>query len=127
MSRIRTIPLLLLSAALAGCASTAGAERAFVAPTDETVLSGLEPANSGRGQHIYVQNLSTENIVVTSVFIRDCQNIKNRCESARMKLPVYAGQTRRIVTVQPDSENLAYHFRYSWTWEPVRPAPAAPR
>lgn len=108
--------------ALGGCASAA--QRVYVAPSDQTVTTGMEAAWDGRGQHIYVENHSTVEITVTSLHPRECENIKNRCEVDRLRVQVAPGQRRRLATVQPENSNRAYNFRYSWTREVSGTSPA---
>lgn len=115
----------LASLGLAGCA--ANVEQAYLAPSDATVTARLEAAYSGEGQHVIVENRSTVEVVVTSLHLRDCENVKNRCEVVRMRRPVKPGQRERLVTVQPAAPNLGYNFRYSWTWQAAGAPPELPR
>jgi hypothetical protein len=116
---------LLMSLLLGGCA--AKAERVYLAPSDATVTARLEAAYDGRGQHIVVENRSTVQIVVTSLHLRDCQNIRNRCDVVRMRTPVRPGQRYQLATVRPANLNQAYNFLYSWSWEVSETGPEVSR
>lgn len=101
--------------ALLSCAPAM--QRVFEAASNETVTTRLEATYDGRGQYVVVENRSTQPVVVTSLNLRECENIKNRCGVTRMRLRVAAGETRRITTVQVADPNRAFNFRYGWTWE----------
>lgn len=106
-----------------GCAAKA-TERVYVAPTDQTVTARLEAAMDGRGQYVYVENRSTVPVTVTSLHLRDCENIKNRCEVTRMRLKLAPGQRQQIGTVRPANPDAGHNFRYSFTWEADNAAPS---
>lgn len=91
--------LALLGAALIGCAS-AQAERVYTAPTSDPVFTGTEVSYDGRGQHVFVQNSSSVENVATSFTLRNCENVKNRCEVNRIRVSVRPGQETRLATVQ---------------------------
>lgn len=101
-------------------------ERAYLAPSDATVTARLEAAYGGEGQHIVVQNSSTVEVVVTSVHLLECANIKNRCELVPMQRSIKPGQRLRLMTVQPATPNDGYNFRYSWTWQAATAPPQIP-
>ena len=127
MRRASLTHLLLIIATgqvAAGCASAP--QRDYAAATDQTVTTRLEAAYDGRGQHVIVQNRSSEEIIVTSLSLRDCENIKNRCEVTRLRLRVAPNQITRITTVQVADQERASNFRYNWTWEKASQS-AAPR
>ncbi len=92
----------------------------FVAPSNETVVSGTEMALSGEGQVVFVYNHSSVSIVVTGLHLIDCENIKNRCEVQHIRIPVPAGQRTDLVTVRPDAIGRAYSFRFTYSWEQAR-------
>jgi hypothetical protein len=123
-SLTRFLLIIAMGQVAAGCATAT--QRAYVAATDRTVTTKLEAAYDGRGQHVVVENRSSQEIVVTSLSLRDCENVKNRCEVTRMRLKVAPNQTTRIATVQVADQERAFNFRYNWTWETASQA-AAPR
>lgn len=114
----------LLSCALLLLACATPRETVFIAPTHETVIASLEPAYGG-GQHIVVQNNSTVEIVVTSVRLSECENIRNRCDMKRLRVAVGPRGRHRIMTVELGNRDRRYNFRYSFTWEAAEAAPPA--
>ena len=108
----------------AACASAA--ERTFVAPTDRTVTSRLEPASGGRGQHVVVQNSSTVEIVVNGVALAECEHVRTRCEVHRIRVPVGPGPRRQVFTIVTDGSDQGHNVRYSISWEASAAAPTIP-
>ena len=112
--------LLLLGAAAAvlfACAPATPRQAVYVAPTHQTVTTRLEASYDGRGQHVVVENRSTVEIIVTSLQLRECENIKNQCAVQRLRVPVRPGQQVRLATVTVANPEQRSNFRYSWTWE----------
>jgi hypothetical protein len=118
------LALLTILAAVAGCAPAAQVDREHVEPTSRTVRAKTVAAYSGRGHQIVIENSSTVDIVVTSLHLKDCENIRNRCEVVRLSILVPAGQSRPITTVERRDDQRASNFRYSWTWDRVEDEPA---
>ena len=120
----RAVTVLCLMAGAGACASTG--ERTFVAATDRTVVSRLEPASGGRGQHVVVQNSSTVEIVVNGVALADCEHVRTRCEVHRLRVPVGPGQRRQVFTIVTDGSDQGHNFRYSISWEASAAPPDIP-
>jgi hypothetical protein len=102
---------------LFACAPATHHQALYIAPTHKTVTTRLEASNSGRGQHIMVENRSTVEIIVTGVQLRECENIKNQCAVQRLRKSVRPGQQVRVATVEVANPEQRSNFRYSWTWE----------
>jgi hypothetical protein len=100
----------------AGACATAG-QMVFLAAANDTVTAETETSLDGTRQLIYAMNRSTQAVVVTSVQLRDCENIHNRCEVQRMRVPVGPRQRVLIATVVPENRDRAWSYHYSWTWE----------
>lgn len=111
------LALLMMLPAVTACAPATQADRGHIEPTSRTVRAKTVAAYSGRGQQILVENGSTVDIVVTSLHIKECENVRNRCEVVRLNILVPAGQSRPITTVERRDDQRAYNFRYSWTWD----------
>jgi len=79
----------------------------FVAPSNETVVSGTEMALSGEGQVVFVYNHSSVSIVVTGLHLIDCENIKNRCEVQHIRIPYQPANER--ISLQYDPTLSAGH------------------
>ena len=94
----RALVLSLLGALTSGCAGHG--VPVYIAPSNETIESGTEMSLSGDGQYVYIVNHSSVEIVVTGLRLTDCENIKNRCEVMRLRVPVLPGQRQSPVLVQ---------------------------
>lgn len=114
------VPILLVSCA-------AKPELTYLAPTERTVTARLEAAYGADAQHIIVENMSTVEVIVTSLRLQECENIKNDCEVVRLREPVKPGQRHRLATVQPANPDRASSFSFSWSWEVASDAPEIPR
>lgn len=122
---LRAACALVVPVALASCAAKSGLT--YLAPTGETVTAYTEAAYGAEGQHIVVEDRSTVEVVVTSLRLRDCENIRNECQLVRMRELVRPGERHRLATVHPADPNKASGFGFSWSWEPVGDSPEIPR
>lgn len=104
-----------------GCASAA--QRVYVAPSTETIVTGME---EGRGptpsQSIWVENRSTEPVTVYSVTLRACENVRQPCEPRPMDVRLAAGERRTVLRVQPRLETRGFSFAYTFAWRPTKAA-----
>lgn len=116
---------IIVPVAMASCAPNSGST--YLAPTDETVTAYTEATYGADGHNIVVENRSTVEVLVTSLRLRDCENIKNRCDLVRMRELVRPGERHRLTTVHPANPNRASGFAFSWTWEPLGDSPGIPR
>jgi hypothetical protein len=107
--------LLLFALVLAGCATMQ--ERPPTPADNQSIRAHLEPLRNGEGADIVVSNNATVDVVITSVTLRECENIRNRCEMRPLSVRVPAGQRRQVATVNSSDRSRAHSFRYSWTWE----------
>jgi hypothetical protein len=121
MSRFlpRTLPMVAALVAFA----CAGGNRpsVYVAPSNLTILAVTDTAYALHRELIFVihvENNSSEPIVVTGVALRDCENIANPCgDVVRMQVRVPPGQRVNVLTVRRRDRELAWHFRYTFSWE----------
>ncbi|HEY7769763.1 hypothetical protein [Longimicrobium sp.] len=120
----RWFATLALAAVASGCAPKG--PPAHIPATGETVRTRLEAGNDGRIQYVVVENRSTVPITVTSVSLRECLNIKSRCEVYRLREPVPPGSTRRVFTVRADNPEGEHRFRYGFSWESEESTPTQP-
>src|SRR5690349_9199483 len=87
--------LALLAPLVVGCATAS--QRAYIAPSDETITTSTEERTDNPPQHtIYVINQSTVPITVFSVSLVGCQNVKQHCEPTPVNIKVPAG-TRSLI------------------------------
>ncbi|HEY9226974.1 MAG TPA: hypothetical protein VIP11_10025 [Gemmatimonadaceae bacterium] len=100
----------------AGCAS-APRQRAYVAPTQQTVVTTLEETTASPGQIIYVENHSSVTVTVYSVTLRDCENIKGSCNSPRaLNLRVRPDTRASLARIEPANAQKSFNFRYTFGW-----------
>jgi len=109
--------LAIASISAGACASNRVA--VYVAPSNESIESGSEMSLGGDGQVVYVYNHSSVPIMVTSLQLLDCENIKNHCEVQHLRMQVAPGQRTNIATVKPENPNRPYSFQFHYSWEPV--------
>ena len=105
----------LVNLAAVSCATAR--QTVYVAPSNETVTAETVAGYDGIRQLVYVTNSSTVPIVITSIQLRDCENVRNRCEVARLRVPVGPGQRALLATIEPENRERAFTYRYSWSWE----------
>ncbi len=107
---------LALALGVAAC-SAATTQRAFVAPSSETIISDTEVRQDNPPTHlIYVQNRSTVPVRVFSVSLSNCDNIKQPCGPKRANLRLDPGDRLLAIRVEPDNvyRAFSYHFGFSW-------------
>ena len=99
-----------------GCAS-APSQRAYVAPTQETVFTSVEEMTSSPGQIINVENRSSVPVTVYSVTLRDCENVKTTCGTPRsLNLRLRPSSRAQLARVEPANPQRSFNFRYSFGW-----------
>lgn len=111
-SRLRGVAVALL---LFGCAPAA--QRPYVAPTRETIVTTTEEREGTPSAHlIFVQNRSTVAVRVFSVTLTNCENVKQSCAPHPMNLRVGPGERQLAVRVEPSDpeKGFGYNFGFSW-------------
>ena len=112
------------AAILIGCAPAA--QRAYVAPTNETITSVTEERETNPPAHlIFVLNHSTVPITVFSVSLRGCQNVKQRCEPTPVKYRVPPGGRTEVMRVTPESQVQGFTYSFGFSWHPDSAGTAA--
>ncbi len=100
---------------LAGCSATT--QRAFEAPSSETIVSETEERQSDPPTHlIFVKNLSTVPVKVFSVSLRSCENVKQPCGPKSTNLRVAPGQRVLALRVEPDMPQRAFSYNFGFSW-----------
>ncbi len=107
--------ILVLVTMTIGCST--GRVPVYVPPSNEAIESGTEMNYGGDGQLVYVINHASDPIIITGLHLIDCDNIKNRCDPMRLRVPVLPGRRENLTTVRPDNPNRATFFRFTYTWE----------
>lgn len=104
------------------------AQKRFVAPTDRTVFVEYEEGYGSTPMHIaFINNLSSVQIVVYSVTLRDCENVKQSCNPQKVNIRVPAGRRAVLRRVEPRSPNAGFRFAVSYGWRPDSTDPDALR
>lgn len=108
-----------LAFAIAGCASQG--QRVYVAPTNDSITTTTEQGlGSTPSQNIYVVNGSTVPIVVFGIALRECENLKQRCEPRQVNVKIGAGERRIVLRVEPANREIAYSYRFGYSWRPEK-------
>lgn len=105
-------------AVLALMALSRGAEaQTFIAPSSETITSETEVRDVEQQSHlIFVQNRSTVPVIVFSVGLAGCENIKGSCGARKTKVQVGPGARRMVLRVEPKVRDRAFAYRFSFSW-----------
>ena len=117
MSRA-TVSLVALAAPLllvVGC--SAATQRAYIAPTRETIVSTTEERQADPPSHlIFVENHSTVPVRVFSVYLRGCENVRQRCDVQPVNIPIGAGQKRLALRVEPENKDRGFGYQFGFSW-----------
>jgi hypothetical protein len=115
--RITREVTLALAAAVCTVPTVVGAQKRFVAPTDQTVfLDYQEGYGSTPVQIAYIHNLSSVQIVVYSVTLRDCENVKQSCNPQKVNIRVPASSRVVLKRIEPRRPDAAFRFSMSYGW-----------
>lgn len=112
----RRIPV---AAAAAACLlpDVAVAQKRFVAPTDKTIfLEYQEGYGSTPVQIAYLTNLSSVQIVVYSVTLRNCENVRFSCSPQKVNIKVAPGQRVALKRVEAKRPDESFRFSLSFGW-----------
>lgn len=71
------------------------------------------------GSEIYVRNLSSVAIMVTSVTLTSCVNLADPCNTSYVRVRIPAGDTKRVFRVRYRVGGVGARFLYSYEVEPV--------
>jgi hypothetical protein len=118
MSRAFLAATVRLTLALVLVACSAATQRAFVAPSDDTIYSEtVEQQGGDIPTHvIYVLNRSTVPVTVFSVSLRSCENIEQECVPKRANHRIAPGGRVAVIRVQPDSPTRGFRYYFSFGW-----------
>ena len=91
--------------------------------TNYTIVMETKQSESGEGHVIYVDNRSSQDIIVTSVSLTECDNVRESCHPMPLKMRINAGDKRVVLRIHPRSDDRGYSYRSSFAWELVNDAP----
>jgi hypothetical protein len=116
MRRIVGLPASVLPAALLlGCAPAA--QRAYVAPSNETVVSTTEEHEADPPAHIiYVENHSTVPVRIFAIRLTDCENVNVTCGVRQMNLRLDPDRRQVAVRIEPKNRGLGFHYSFGFSW-----------
>lgn len=104
-----------VAALLAGCATAT--QRAFVAPTLETIVSSTEERAGDPPMHLLqVENRSTVPVVVFSASLTNCENVKDSCAPHPMNVRLGPGAKQTILRATPASPERGFSYRFHFSW-----------
>ena len=89
----------------------------FISPNRETITSSTEVRDADRSEHlIFVQNRSTVPVIVFSVTLTGCENVRGNCGARKTNILIGPGRRNMVLRIEPKVRNQAfsYHFGYSW-------------
>lgn len=111
---MRRLAILALPAALACAPAT---QRAYVAPTSQTVVSTTEEHQADPPAHIiYIENHSTVDVRVFAISLTDCENVNVQCGVKQMNLRVPADGRQMAVRIEPKNRAQGYFYRFGFSW-----------
>ena len=99
--------------------NVAAAQKRFVAPTDQSIILDYEEGYGSTPLQIaYLRNLSSVQIMVYSVTLRECENIKQQCNSpqkVKIRIPPSGRAVLRRVEPRNPEKSFRYSLSYGWT------------
>ncbi|HJU68234.1 MAG TPA: carboxypeptidase-like regulatory domain-containing protein [Gemmatimonadaceae bacterium] len=103
---------------LAACSAATTTQRAYVAPSNETITSDTEVRQENPPTHlIYVENRSTVPVRVFSVTLSNCENIRQPCGPKRANLRIGPGERLVAIRVEPDNPQRAFSYNFNYSWQ----------
>lgn len=100
---------------LAGCSSAT--QRAYVAPTAQTIVSTTEERQGDPPVHlIFVENHSTVPVTVFSVSLSGCENVKQQCAPRPVSIRLGPGARQIATRVEPANRDRAFGYRFGFGW-----------
>lgn len=112
---MRRLTAVVLAIALVACAPAT--QRAYVAPTNQTVVSTTEEHQADPPAHlIYVENRSTVDVKVFAITLTDCENVNVQCGVRQMNTRIPADGRQIVVRIEPKNRSLGFHYRFGFSW-----------
>ena len=109
-------PVLALALVL-GAVGRARGQSVFVAPNNSTVFATAEGGFGQEPMHqLYVTNKSTVPVIVFSVTLTACENIKQSCGGHPTNIAVPPGQRRNVGKVQAKDEQKGFEYRWAFSY-----------
>lgn len=123
---MRSVDVRLAVVAMLLSACAPATQRAYIAPSNETVTSDTEVRQDDPPTHvIVVRNHSTVPITVFSVSLRGCDNVKQTCEPKAVNLRIPGGGHAVAMRVQPENPHRGFTYSFGFSWRADSGATAA--
>ena len=97
--------------------------------TIQNIVTETKQSETGEGEVIYVDNRSSEDIIVKSISLTACENIRESCHLISLKIRIKGGDKRVVYRIHPRSPDAPYTYTPSISWETPNdnpPQPSAP-
>lgn len=116
MRRIAVLPVFALPVTLLlGCAPAA--QRAYVAPSYDTIVSTTEEHEADPPSHIiYVENHSTVPVRVFAISLTNCENVKVTCGVHQTNLRLDPDRREVAIRIEPKNRGLGFHYSFGFSW-----------
>ena len=110
---------LALSALLATPLAAQRGEEVFAAPNWTNVFSDIETAPGRDPAHnIWITNHSSVPVLITSITMQSCENIKQRCSGSRVRVKVVPNGRALVFRVSPKDPLARWTYRrVTFTWQ----------
>jgi hypothetical protein len=108
---------LALAIAVLAVACAPAAQRAYVAPSYETVISTTEQHEADPPSHlIYVENRSTVDVRVFAIQLTGCENVNVQCGVRQMNLRVPAEAREMALRIGPKNPTQRWNYSFGFSW-----------
>jgi hypothetical protein len=94
--------------------------------TIQNILTETKQSETGEGQVIYVDNRSSEDIIVKSISLTACENIRESCHVISLKIRIKGGDKRVVYRIHARSPDAPYTYTPSISWEVPNDSPSPP-
>src|SRR5690242_9353544 len=112
----RTVALLAVPAALL-LACAPATQRAYIAPSYDTIVSSTEEHQADPPLHlVYVENRSTVPVIIFSVRLTNCENINLECGVHSMNVKLDAGQRQIVERIGPKNIAQRWNYSFGFSW-----------
>ena len=102
---------------LTATASVASAQATYIAPSPQTVYSETDERRSDPPVHtISIFNRSSVPVVVWSVSLDGCENVKQSCGPKPVNLRIQPGRRVQAVRVEPKIQGRGFGYRFGFSW-----------
>jgi hypothetical protein len=113
-------PLLAIAALLTACAPSMTSVPAPVPGV--RVQSWAVEVRDTAAKDIYIRNDGTEDLVITSMQLYGCQNLRQECKVYTPNVMIPAGKTVKAMRLEADNTKLSWKYQYTFSTRLLTPA-----